>query len=275
MSNEERKPEDPSTGDEAGEPDEASERFDRRGFFSQGFRNLLKPVADMVEKRLDNVRMPAWDDDDHGIAPPSSAYRPDARDPASRGTGSDGRVPQEGRALLRPPGAIAEDDFLDTCLSSGECISACPVHAIEWTRSDDSALDGKPFIDPRSQACVVCDDLSCMQVCPSGALMRLQKDEIRMGLAVLHDEHCLRTTGEDCQICVDKCPLGAKAIDIPYVGSPVEVHASACTGCGVCEMYCPTEPRAIVVEALPETDAPPREPDEPGPEDGGSYLPMD
>ena len=68
-----------------------------------------------------------------------------------------------------------------------------------------------------------------------------------MGLAVLHADACLRTRGEDCQICVDKCPVGTSAIEIPYPGAPVTVR-DACTGCGVCEMYCPTHPRAITVE---------------------------
>ena len=58
-----------------------------------------------------------------------------------------------------------------------------------------------------------------------------------------------RTRGEDCQICVDKCPLGVAALDIASPGGPVVVKA-ACVGCGVCEMYCPTQPKAIVVETL-------------------------
>ena len=69
-----------------------------------------------------------------------------------------------------------------------------------------------------------------------------------MGLAVVRRDVCVRGQGEECQICVDKCPLGSAAIHIPYFGAEITVNPDGCTGCGVCEMYCPTEPKAIVIE---------------------------
>ena len=193
------------------EGDTDDSRFHRRGFFREGFRQFFRPladaVADTVQERLDRVGLPReedWSDVPGGGGPPP--YVPTAEPPA------DGTV-------LRPPGALEEHDFLDRCLSSGHCVNACPVSAIKMGRSDDPREDEKPFIDPESQACVVCDELSCMNVCPSGALLPVPKEEIRMGLATVDTDVCLRSSGEDCQICVDKCPLGAVAISIPLRGS--------------------------------------------------------
>jgi len=217
----------------------------RRGFFTEGFRHLLKPLADLVESRVDRVDLPEWMAEEEKA--PESRYGRSAPYPSGESTAATLRV-------IRPPGALPEVEFAKRCTGCAECVKVCPVSAIHLVYSADPLLDRKPAIDPATQACVVCDDLSCMKVCPTGALQSLSREEIRMGLAVLRKDVCLRTTGEDCQICVDKCPLGSRAIDIPHMGAPVEVR-DGCVGCGVCEMYCPTQPRAIVVEPLPKPNA--------------------
>jgi len=244
---------------EADGDEEKSSGFDRRGFFTQGFRNLLNPLANVVEKRLERVGLPDWDEERRRreAAAPSHGF---------------GATPAD-RKVLRPPGALEEEVFLDTCMTSGECVNACPVSAIRWAQDpDDPRRDGKPFVDPGVQACVACDDLTCMHVCPSGALSPMAREDIRMGLAVVQTVQCVRVRGEDCQICVDKCPLGSSALEIPYYQSPIEVNVDGCIGCGVCEMYCPTTPAAIVVEPL--NDAYPIGGADDVPGDGG-YLPID
>jgi NAD-dependent dihydropyrimidine dehydrogenase PreA subunit len=112
----------------------------------------------------------------------------------------------------------------------------------------DERLKGTPAIVPSRRACVVCDDLSCMPACPSGALVRLSVDDFRIGLAVVDAASCVRTRGEDCRACVDGCPIGSRAIALDAEGAVT--IGSACVGCGVCEMVCPTRPRAVVVRAL-------------------------
>jgi ferredoxin-type protein NapG len=230
-------------GDAARESSEKG-RVHRRGFFAEGLRNILRPIADLVEKRMEAMEVEGWVASDSG----SAGLEPGRYGSPPYPSPWDSGGPDSSRTLLRPPGALPEEEFLRRCTSCGECVKACPVSAIRLVSSPDPLQDRKPAIEARVQACVVCDDIACTKVCPSGALQTLSREEIRMGTAVLRRDSCLRSRGEDCQICVDKCPLGARAIEIPHAGAEVVVHAGGCVGCGVCEMYCPTEPRAIVVE---------------------------
>jgi ferredoxin-type protein NapG len=66
-----------------------------------------------------------------------------------------------------------------------------------------------------------------------------------MGTAVWNEMLCVRAQGESCQICVERCPLGSIAIEAKE--NAIEVHPSGCIGCGVCQYYCPTNPKSIVV----------------------------
>lgn len=61
---------------------------------------------------------------------------------------------------------------------------------------------------------------------------------------------------EVCDLCVHECPIGETALRLVPLsdeegGGPgrftPEVHRG-CTGCGVCEMICPAEPAAIVID---------------------------
>jgi ferredoxin-type protein NapG len=183
---------------------------DRRAMFRLGLKRLMEPVAQFVEERL--------------------------------------RIPlPEPRTVLRPPGAIPEREFLAACYRCGNCVDVCPAKAIRPLSTDDIQQRGTPYIDPDLAACVVCDELACMKTCPSGALKPVaQAAEIRMGLARVNLNLCLRTRGEQCRICVDKCPLGAAAIRINTAGQ-VEVRSPGCVGCGACQFYCPTTPKAITI----------------------------
>ena len=190
----------------------------RRRFFSGALRELAKSL------------LPADEDEFRPETPPA--------------------VPREmppARFTLRPPGARPEVEFVDICDRSGECVAACPADAIRVIDVGDDSLDGTPEIIPSIQACVICEDLSCMKVCPSGALQLIAAAEIRIGLAEVDHDQCLRSRDEDCRLCVEHCPIGVEAITIDGEGR-VDVQPAACTGCGVCEMYCPTAPRAITVK---------------------------
>ena len=159
----------------------------------------------------------------------------------------DVELPVE-RTVLRPPGALPEKEFLDRCYRCGNCVDVCPAHAIKSTATDEVETSGTPYIDPDLAACVVCDELACVRACPSGALESIVSPaEIDMGLARVQPDLCLREQGEDCTSCVDKCPLGSDAIAVGD-GGLIEASPDGCVGCGVCQFFCPTTPKAITIE---------------------------
>lgn len=139
--------------------------------------------------------------------------------------------------------------FNELCQRCGKCVQACPVQAIAPLSEGDLQRRGTPVIDADVVACVVCDGLHCTHVCPSGAILPVSSPhEIRMGVAEVYATLCVRSGGDGCRTCVDRCPLGAAAIQLVDEGPP-EVLSPGCVGCGVCQLYCPTSPKAIVVQA--------------------------
>ncbi len=156
--------------------------------------------------------------------------------------------------VLRPPGALPEDEFLETCFRCGSCADRCPAQAIQRLESSDEQLTGTPYLLLDEKACVVCDDLACMRFCPSRALRLVDRAAIRIGLAEVDPRCCERTHGGGCMICVDECPIGGTAIGIDADGQvavtdPREAEGG-CVGCGVCQEKCPVRPvRAIRVLA--------------------------
>ncbi|HWL93672.1 MAG TPA: 4Fe-4S dicluster domain-containing protein [Phycisphaerae bacterium] len=201
----------------------------RRGFFRESIFGIVRPAANYLEKKL-----------------PPALRAPSTSLPV----------------LLRPPGAMAEREFLDTCLRCGRCADVCPADAISLVsgkallNAEAKARAGTPFINPSERACVMCDDLSCMKVCPSGALKLVDRLAIRVGIAVVDHSICVRSSGENCTICVDVCPLGKQAIGVSANGQIDVIDPSCtgagCTGCGLCQERCPTRPvRAIRVRAYP------------------------
>lgn len=156
-----------------------------------------------------------------------------------------------GVRYLRPPGAQPGEAFGETCEGCSRCVDACPVDCIVINENVEGGL---PFIVARAQGCVVCDDLACMDACPTGALQPTPREQIHLGLAVMDHEQCLRTgpDAEDCTLCVERCPMGETALRIDDDGL-VEVR-DGCVGCGECEHACPTEPAAITVDGPAPTD---------------------
>lgn len=149
--------------------------------------------------------------------------------------------------LLRPPGAINELDFLLKCTRCDDCIIACPHKAIVRAGSKHGTAMGTPYIDPKNAPCLLCDDLPCVKFCSESALIMPKK--IRMGTAFVIKNRCFAFNGQICDYCYDRCPLKEKAI-IMEDRLP-EVKEKECTGCGICEYYCPAPGRGIII--LPES----------------------
>ncbi len=149
--------------------------------------------------------------------------------------------------LQRPPGAVAEGQFLASCTRCGDCVTACPPNAIVWAPPEaGERRAGTPFIEPIRQACVMCIDTPCISACEPGVLRK--ELPLTMATARIDTEACLPYQGQPCQLCVDQCPVdGAMSQD--EVGRP-QINADACTGCGVCLQVCPAPRNAIVHQPL-------------------------
>ncbi|MFA7569884.1 MAG: ferredoxin-type protein NapG [Sulfurimonadaceae bacterium] len=168
------------------------------------------------------------------------------------------------KLLLRPPGALSEDDFLKTCIKCGMCVEACPYDTLVLATPGDNKPLGTPFFEPREIPCYMCPDIPCVPVCPSGALDiksvskndQLNIDMARMGLAVVDAKNCIAFWGIQCDACYRACPLLDKAIYLEYTKNertgkhaflkPI-VDSDYCTGCGLCERACVTKKAAIFV----------------------------
>ncbi len=169
------------------------------------------------------------------------------------------------KLLLRPPGAIKEEDFLSTCIKCGMCVQACPFDTLMLAKPGDNKPLGTPFFIPRDIPCYMCNEIPCVPVCPTGALdiLSLQNKEeeldinlAQMGVAVIDDESCIAFWGIQCDACYRACPILGEAITIEYTKNertgkhalmkPV-IHADICTGCGLCERACVTQKAAIFI----------------------------
>ncbi len=100
--------------------------------------------------------------------------------------------------LLRPPGALAEDHFLASCIKCGQCLQVCPPQILHLAGISRGFGIGTPYITPREGGCLLCAGLPCVLACPTGALahdISLGKDA-EMGLAVIsHPDTCLSVLG--------------------------------------------------------------------------------
>jgi len=165
-----------------------------------------------------------------------------------------GLYARQSRALasqaIRPPGALAEDDFLGACVRCGLCVRDCPYDTLKLAELGDQAALGTPYFTARETPCEMCEDIPCVVACPTGALDHSLTDinDARMGLAVVIDqEGCIAFQGLRCEVCFNVCPVRGKAITIEMQPNkrtgmhakfiPV-VHSSDCTGCGKCEEAC-------------------------------------
>lgn len=155
------------------------------------------------------------------------------------------------RRYLRPPGAIPEVAFLAACTRCGECIDVCPVHAVLKAPAAAGFAAGTPFLDPKIQACVVCDEIPCARSCPTGALVVPAGGwrEIRLGELELDPERCITFHGSPCGVCARACPVGEAALTLDTAGRPV-VKPEGCVGCGVCVTACVTLPSSLRLHAL-------------------------
>jgi MauM/NapG family ferredoxin protein len=172
--------------------------------------------------------------------------------------------------LIRPPGALPEDQFLRRCVRCGECMKVCLTNGLQPALLE-AGLEGiwTPRFDFRTGYCQYYCTL-CGQVCPTGAIKKLsqaEKARIKIGLAYIDKNRCIPyVRGNECLVCEEHCPTPDKAIKFEQVQTltpggrklikrPV-IDLKLCIGCGICEYKCPLHDQpAIIVTRLGESRA--------------------
>jgi len=156
--------------------------------------------------------------------------------------------------LVRPPGALPEDEFLGRCVRCGECMKVCIGNALQPAFLS-AGLAG--MFSPRLQARTGYCEFNCTlcgQVCPTGALQELtlaRKHTAKIGNVFFDKNRCLPyAKGIPCIVCEEHCPTPDKAIQfreaqvLNSMGEKVAVKQpyvidERCIGCGICETKCP------------------------------------
>ncbi len=163
--------------------------------------------------------------------------------------------------LIRPPGALAEPEFLNRCVRCGQCMQVCITNGLQPVMLR-AGIEGvfSPYLVARTGYCEFNCTL-CGQVCPTGALRVLdttEKHRFKIGHAWFDKNRCLPfAKGIPCIVCEEHCPTPDKAIKFKSLWVVDEQGASRqlrqpfiddalCIGCGICETKCPLPGRSAI-----------------------------
>jgi polyferredoxin/ferredoxin len=129
--------------------------------------------------------------------------------------------------VIRPPGALPEEEFLKRCIKCGQCMRVCPTNVIQpagiegglenlWTPVLNNSIG--------SSGCQL-NCVACGQACPTSAIRPITLAEkqgagefaeagpIKMGTAFLDRNRCLPwAMDKACIVCEENCPVSPKAI---------------------------------------------------------------
>jgi polyferredoxin len=184
------------------------------------------------------------------------------------------------KRVIRPPGSVAEDEFLRRCIKCDQCIRVCPTNVLQ-PAVFEAGLEGlwTPIMISKMGWCELNCTL-CSQVCPTGAIREISiaeklgvgpfeaKGPIKTGTAFYNQGRCLPWAMDvSCVVCEEVCPVSPKAIFTRNVtvttrwGGSLElkrpyIDPEKCIGCGICEHECPVkDDPAVYVTAIGETRA--------------------
>jgi ferredoxin len=129
--------------------------------------------------------------------------------------------------VVRPPGALAEEDFLSRCIKCGQCMRVCPTNIVQ-PATLEAGLEGlwTPLLNFRvgTSGCQL-NCIACGNVCPTSAIRPVTLDEklgrgnfaergpLRLGTAFMDRDRCLPWAMDvPCIVCQENCPVSPKAI---------------------------------------------------------------
>ena len=129
--------------------------------------------------------------------------------------------------VIRPPGALSEEEFLKRCIKCGQCMKICPTNVIQ-PAGIEGGLENlwTPVLNNRigSSGCQL-NCVACGNICPTSAIRpitlseKLGKDNfaskgpIKLGTAFVDRNRCLPwSMDKPCIVCQENCPVSPKAI---------------------------------------------------------------
>jgi len=162
----------------------------------------------------------------------------------------------DNHTLIRPPGSLPENEFLEKCIRCLQCVRICQSNG-KCLQPDSIHNDilqlWAPIAVMREGYCEYNCNL-CGQVCPTEAILPIPLEEKKltpMGLAYFDKNLCIPyAQNKDCIVCEEHCPTPDKAIKFEFkdviqpdgavnkVKYPYVVK-DLCIGCGICEHKCP------------------------------------
>jgi len=129
--------------------------------------------------------------------------------------------------VIRPPGALPEEEFLKRCIKCGQCMRICPTNVIQ-PGGIEGGLENlwTPVLNNRigSSGCQL-NCVACGQICPPSAIRPITLSEkqgldefakfgpIKLGTAFVDQNRCLPwAMDKPCIVCEENCPVSPKAI---------------------------------------------------------------
>ncbi len=129
--------------------------------------------------------------------------------------------------IIRPPGSLVEEEFLQSCIKCSQCMRVCPTNVLQ-PAGLEYGLESlwSPILNNRigSSGCQL-NCTACSQICPTAAIRPLSRNEklgleefaekgpVKIGTAFLQRGRCLPwAMDKPCIVCEENCPLSPKAI---------------------------------------------------------------
>lgn len=163
------------------------------------------------------------------------------------------------KRVIRPPGAIVEEEFLELCIRCSACIITCSKEGTGTLEPcsliDGLALYGTPKINPFKAPCEAvkgrCEGkLPCVRSCPTGALQYVEVSKIKLGTVIWNSKNCIAVKkGGGCLVCIEVCPVVGAIIARDHTP---RFNPKLCVGCGSCVIACPASPKALTLTPIGE-----------------------
>lgn len=181
--------------------------------------------------------------------------------------------------MIRPPGSVAEREFLAKCIKCDQCINVCPTNVLQPATLQQGGIETlwTPVMNFNIKHCQL-KCVLCSEVCPTGAIRKIsvveklgagefiEQGPIRIGTAFVNRSRCLPWANQiPCVVCEEVCPVAPKAIQtfdeeeknvfgkLVVLNKP-HIVPDLCIGCGICQSECPVQDNpAVYVTAVGES----------------------